>query len=301
MISAANTWIVSIDNASVLRRNESDMLCRLATGAGYATRELYTNRGEMVFDASRPIILNSIGTVVSRSDLADRAVILRLPPMPDALRRTEQAFWSGFDTEAPGILGALLDTVARALVLTPRVHLTEIPRMADFARFGVAVGMALGWPDDAFINAYQANRRDSSRFVVEGDAVARAIRDLLGKQTDDGTDEWKSTATELLTYLRSVILNWDKDKSFPKDASHLSSHLMQIAPALRAEGIDVVRSGRSRLARMITIRRIAPSTVTAVTVVTNARGDDTDDGGDAASDASKPAAKRKVRLLRRRS
>jgi hypothetical protein len=43
-------------------------------------RRLYTDDEELVFRAARPILLNGIEDVISRPDLADRAIFLTLPP-----------------------------------------------------------------------------------------------------------------------------------------------------------------------------------------------------------------------------
>src|SRR5262249_9032494 len=68
MIAAGNSWIVTYDNLSGLSEYLSDCLCRLATGGGFGTRELYTDDGEKLFNVMRPIILNGIEDIVSRAD-----------------------------------------------------------------------------------------------------------------------------------------------------------------------------------------------------------------------------------------
>ena len=72
-IAATNGHVLAFDNVSGLPAWLSDALCRLATGAGFAARQLYTDQDEVLFAACRPIILNGIEDIVSRSDLADRA------------------------------------------------------------------------------------------------------------------------------------------------------------------------------------------------------------------------------------
>jgi hypothetical protein len=49
----------------------SDALCRLATGGSFAVRQLYTDDEEVLFEASRPILLNGIEDVICRPDLGD--------------------------------------------------------------------------------------------------------------------------------------------------------------------------------------------------------------------------------------
>jgi hypothetical protein len=59
-VSANNGYVLAFDNVSKLPGWLSDSLCRLATGGGFGTRELYTDSEEVLFDAMRPIILNGI-------------------------------------------------------------------------------------------------------------------------------------------------------------------------------------------------------------------------------------------------
>ena len=62
----------------------------------------------------------------------------------------------------PRILGGLLDVVTGAFRELPSVQIADLPRMADFARFGEAVGRALGSPANTFLSAYLGNRKDAS-------------------------------------------------------------------------------------------------------------------------------------------
>ena len=53
MITASNSHIVTLDNLSYLDPWLSDALCRLATGGGLATRELYKDEEEIIISLSR--------------------------------------------------------------------------------------------------------------------------------------------------------------------------------------------------------------------------------------------------------
>ena len=135
-IAASNGHVLAFDNVSGLPAWISDTLCRLATGGGFAVRQLYTDQDEVLFDAARPVILNGIEDIVTRPDLADRAVFLTLEPIPEERRRPEQELWAAFEAERPRILGVLLDAVAKGLAELPRTRLDKLPRMADFALVG---------------------------------------------------------------------------------------------------------------------------------------------------------------------
>jgi hypothetical protein len=103
------------------------------TRSGASKCALWTDQDEVLFDGQRPIILNGIEDIVTRADLADRALLLTLEPIPKGRRRSEKDLWVAFEAEHPRILGALLDAVVEGLRRLPNTRLDELPRMADFA------------------------------------------------------------------------------------------------------------------------------------------------------------------------
>jgi hypothetical protein len=133
MIAANNGQVLAFDNLSGLPTWLSDALCRLASGGSFAVRQLYSDDEEVLFKAARPTLLNGIEDVISRSDLADRAISLTLGPIAEEQRRSEAELWREFEPARPRILGALLDAAAHGLRVLGCVRLDRLPRMADFA------------------------------------------------------------------------------------------------------------------------------------------------------------------------
>ena len=107
-IAANNGHVLAFDNVSALPAWLSDTLCRLASGGSFAVRRLYTDEDEVLFDAARPVILNGIEDVITRPDLADRALFLTLPSIsePDAGRR--QSFGGSSSSPVPACWGRCL-------------------------------------------------------------------------------------------------------------------------------------------------------------------------------------------------
>jgi hypothetical protein len=167
-------------------------LCRLATGGGFAVRQLYTDQDEVLFDATRPVILNGIEDIVTRPDLADRAVFLMLEPIPEECRRPEAELWMTFEVERPHILGVLLDAVVEGLKRLPETHLPRLPRMADFALWASACETSL-WPAGTFWSAYCGNRDEAVDSVIDADPIATAVRTMMTTRA-----EWTGTASDLL-------------------------------------------------------------------------------------------------------
>jgi len=235
-IAATNSWCLAFDNISRIADWLSDAYCRVATGGGFATRTLYENDEETIFNSQRPIILNGIEEIATRGDLLDRSLIVYLPTIPEAQRRTEQELWSAFELARPGILGALLTVVAAALQHEATTVLPRKPRMADFAQWVTAAAPALGWEREAFLDAYLANRREANDLTLDASPVSQVVRDWAATLDEP----WEGTASDLLKLLDGrVDEKTQKLKVWPNNARSLSNNLRRLAPNLRATGIDV--------------------------------------------------------------
>ncbi|QYK45927.1 MAG: hypothetical protein KF794_04325 [Xanthobacteraceae bacterium] len=242
-IAASNGHVLAFDNVSGLPAWISDTLCRLATGGGFAVRQLYSDQDEVLFDAARPVILNGIEDIVTRPDLADRALFLTLEPIPEERRRPEQELWAAFDAERPRILGALLDAVAQGLAMLPQTRLDRLPRMADFALWATACETAL-WPAGTFWSAYCGNRDEAVDGVIDADPIAAAVRAVMTTRT-----EWTGTASELLGALAEMAgERVAKSKTWPDSPRALAGRLRRAATFLRKVSIDIgfEREGRAR-------------------------------------------------------
>lgn len=259
MIGASNGWVLALDNLSRMQPWLSDGLCRLATGGGFAVRELYSDSDEVILEAQRPVILTGIEELATRGDLLDRALILYLPTIDKAERRTEREFWTEFERVRPRILGALLGAVSTALRNLDAVELAEPPRMADFAEWVVAAEPALGWEPGGFITAYTANRAVANELTLEVSPLAGPVRELAAAG-------FEGTASELLERLGELAGETaTRRKSWPSSPPALGAELRRIAPNLRAADV-VVEFQRERGRRSIRIKAgIAVTPVTAVT------------------------------------
>ncbi|MDQ6832949.1 MAG: hypothetical protein M3008_06085 [Chloroflexota bacterium] len=258
LIAATNNWAVCFDNLSHLPPWLSDALCRIATGGGLATRELYSDQEETILDAQRPQIVNGIEELATRGDLLDRAIILYLPTIPERERRTEAAVWRAFDEAQPAILGALLDLVSAGLRNLPDTHLDRLPRLADFALWCTAAlkGADLCPDTDSqydFAAAYEANRAAANDLTLEASVVAQAVRAFMASK-----QEWEGTATELLTALEATDSELHWRKGWPKDGHALSGALRRLAPSLRLAKIAAtigIREGHEGR-RLIKIEKV---------------------------------------------
>src|SRR6516164_9001704 len=242
LIAANNSHVLAFDNLSSLSYALSDAFCRLAAGASFGLRQLYTDQDEVLFQAARPILLNSIEDVISRPDLGDRAIFLTLPPIADRGRRPEKQFWHDFEIARPRILGSLLDAATHGLRKLPTIHLGQLPRMADFALWATACETAF-WPAGTFARAYQANRRAAVEDLIEADPVAARVRTIManrGMWTGSASDLLRVGADSRADGLSSGGTGW------PKNPRALAGRLRRPQTFLRTMGIEMTfaREGR---------------------------------------------------------
>ena len=252
LIAAMNGRVVALDNVSHIEADMADALCRLATGAGFGKRTLYSDLGETIVAVSRPILLNGIPSLLARADLADRSIAVTLQHIPDDKRRPESEVWSNFDACAPAIFALLLDALVVALGRLPNLQLSRLPRMADFARLACAAAPAFGWSQDDMLAALDANREASVETILGADPIAEALRSIAERSKP----QWEGTATDLLQAVNFLVSSEVRSKrGWPVDGARLSTRLRRLAPALRRGGVEVIlptsggRDGRKIIIR----------------------------------------------------
>ncbi|KGF72847.1 hypothetical protein DO97_03715 [Neosynechococcus sphagnicola sy1] len=248
-VAGARRWMLCYDNISAINLEQSDLLCRLATGFGFSTRTLFETDGETVFELARPQILTAIDHVVTRDDLSDRLLMVQLPAIDKAKRLKKADLDAKLEDLRPKLLGALLTALSETLAEQPRINPSELPRMADYGHFAIAAETALGLPAGEFLRVFDANREASRQVVLESSPLAEAIQAMITRDY-----EFKGTASVLLKKLEefaeeSVV----RSRFWPKASNTLTRQLNRLKPDLEAVGIliDSILEGtgndRSRL------------------------------------------------------
>jgi hypothetical protein len=281
-IAGTNSHVAGFDNLSRLPPWLSDGLCRLATGGGFATRELYSDDAEALFDFQKPVLVTGIEELAVRGDLLDRSLLVYLPPVGEEDRRPEEELWIAYGQARPRLLGALLEAVAVGLRRLPQVRLDRLPRMADYTRWAYAAAPGLQLDPDVFLAAYRDNREAANELALEASPVAREVRGLV-----EAEGAWLGTASELLAALnRRVPPEGRPARGWPTTPRALSNGLRRVQPNLRQVAIVVVfrrepQTGR-RLIELETVGK--PPSPMSPPSDQGGRGDagDASDAGDAA-------------------
>lgn len=240
MVAAANNWIMSYDNLSGLSKYMSDSLCRLATGSGMGIRANYSDKEEIVFDASLPIILNGIENSALRLDLLDRCIVIPLPTISPEKRKSGEEILALQKIVLPSVFGALLDALSEALKRLPEFETPYLPRMADFAKRVLSVETLLGWQEGEFLPYFEELMDDATFQAMEGDIVLQGILQFM-----NGKEEWSGTASELRERIR--------DNTQPENRKYIPAPnklgLKRIKPALDKFNIEYefIRNSSGRI------------------------------------------------------
>lgn len=250
-VAAQHGHLLTFDNISQINNAMSDALCRMATGGTFATRKNFSDSDEVLLAACNPVLCNGIVPAFTRPDLVDRTITVQLGKIPEGDRQLHEEIFRDFEAVRPALLGALFDALSIGLRRKNVIPRPALPRMADFAFWGIACepGYAV---EGAFFAAYRESILRTLDESLAEDPVAPRIRELLVHR-----NVWEGTATRLEEGLRGLH-DLPVQQDWPKTAKLMSDHLRRIAPALQNVGVSLTfeRRGHDR-ERVIKLRRDA--------------------------------------------
>lgn len=236
-IASLHSWVVPFDNVnSVMQQYVSDALCRLATGEGFRTRQLYTDSDEVILSLKRVIIINAINEPNYAPDFLDRALTVSLRAIITS-RKTELEIEEAIARHTPRIRGFMLNLIPTALKIYPDVvkeYQGKLPRMADFVIWAESMSRAMGNNEGAFFNAFKNAQEQEIKDTAQNDTLIIAIEGLMA-----GRDEWKGKSQDLLDDL-TVMVGEGGKKQLPKDFRKLGRKLKELEPTLRTLGYEIV-------------------------------------------------------------
>ncbi len=244
-------WFLPFDNVSHISEEISDTLCRAITGGGIQQRKLYTDADDYIFTFKRCIALNGINNVATRPDLLDRAILIELSRIDESNRRELSELQKNFKEDLPSILGAIFDVLSKAMKIYPDVKLDKLPRMADFARWGYAIGEALGNLGQVFLDEYKANYDRQNIEALNSDVVAVLMIDFMKNR-----ESWTGRVSDLWNQFSSLAPTLGintKIKAFPSQPNTLSRRLNGLRSNLQMVGI-VFKTDPKSDATYITIK-----------------------------------------------
>lgn len=250
MIAAKNSYLLAFDNLSGVQPWFSDALCRISTGAGFATRRLHTDGEEELVRVQRPFLTNGIDDVATRPDLASRTIALRLDPIPPGPRPGPDELLAAFDDDHPAILGGVLDGVAHALALASlrRKADVERSRLVRFETWAEAAETVFPVPPGTFAEAFRACRAEAVEDVAQNDPAVSLLRSMLAHAPGR---TWSGTAGDLCDALARHAGGEKPPRDLPVTPMAMSARLRRVAPVLRGIGIEHDRDRAGKGTRVL--------------------------------------------------
>lgn len=227
----SNTYFVTLDNLSYIRRNVSDTLARAVTGGSVTKRALYENTKEIVIDIKALVAMNGVSLVAKESDLLDRSLILELSRISSSAIQTEEQLWEDFEKDRPKILGCIFQILSVVLFDKNEPVIPNKIRLADFHIACVKVGRVLGLSSEEVSELLWHNQRNINLKSIEQDMVACCLLELMSKRK-----EYVNSVTGLLRDLGEIAArNGIVGSALPRTPNHLSNRLSKIKSNLQAE------------------------------------------------------------------
>jgi hypothetical protein len=159
---------------------------------------------------------------------------------------------NGWENDRPKIFGAILTKLSEVLCKLPEIALKERQRMADFERLGEAMMQSEGHQPGEFSKLYSRAVAEGTERAMENFGIAPALIAFMADGTAVKNGEWSGYIGVLFQMLQPYTV-YDKS-SLPKSPRGFSDQLMRLAPALRAQGIEVTLGGRGNGGRRVSIR-----------------------------------------------
>lgn len=245
--SVTNQYMVCFDNVSQISDELSNIFCVVATHGYYSKRKLYSNNEECAIKLNARVSFSGITNLSTKPDLIDRMVCLKLNRIDSKKRRTETEIMENFKKDLPYILDGIFKTLSKAIPIYENLDLEQLPRMADFAKWGYTIAEALGYGGDKFMRIYEKNQNELLENMVSEDAVITVLIEMLKKE-----HHFRGKVTDLLSSLTKLAddMNLDTKIGWVRDASALSRRLYEAQSVLNMFRIYIKR-GKSNGERYI--------------------------------------------------
>lgn len=255
VINFQQNWFLPFDNVSHISNEISDTLCRAITGGGIQQRKLFTNDEDCIFRFQRCLAINGIHNVVERADLLDRSLLIELERIANEKRQEAKSINSEFQQDLPSILGGVFDTLSQAMAIFPTVKLEQLPRMADFTRWGYAIGQTLGGLGEQFLQEYADVCQAQNIESLQTDVIGQLVFSFM-----ESRNSWSGLVSDLLVSLKKIAPRFGiNSNELPAKPNSLSRRLNNLKSNLEAVGITFNRRSLSRGTEIILMKtKISP-------------------------------------------
>jgi len=232
-------YMLFYDNIKKINQDFNDIFCQASTGGYQIARKLYTDDDIIAYKLQRCLLLNGITDLTDQPDLLDRAVSIKYERIDDAKRISERELYANFNRDLPFILNDIFNVLSQALCIIEDVKLDNLPRMADFARWGYAIAEVLEIGGDNFIRDYKENQLGIGLELLQSNITATAII-AFAKQKKS----WSGSVMQFWELLEAFAIQKNistSDPTWAKSANSLSRKMAEMKVNLELQGVHFTK------------------------------------------------------------
>lgn len=226
-----SSYMVVLDNLSsgAVKKDVSDLLAVGISGGTYVKRKLYHDTKEVIMPLHNMIVITSIEIATKAPDVLDRSLILTLPALKPAERKSEAELMGAFKRDLPKILGACLKIYAQAVNDDREVTIPST-RMVDSFKLMVKAGRCLNLTDEQVGELIWQNQSKVNQVTVEENSAAMCLVEFM-----EDKESFCDSVSNLLVCLKKVAKRRDVDKFLISQPNALSRSLNQVKSNLEQE------------------------------------------------------------------
>lgn len=252
----ASNFLICFDNTQRFPESISDLLCAAVTGVTDAKRRLFSDSELVVLNLHNTVVLNGINAIPKKADFAERSLLFEMKKLEKTEYQSKTDLAQRFTADKPLILGAIFDTLSRAMSIRKNIVVQKRHRMTDAHLNMLAIAIALGMKQDEFQTILDVNNQKLQNAYAEQNQLIEALKHFMGSQT-----RVSGSATRIYRLIFDSIVG---DKSFfPKSASALTRKLNEEREAIEAAGLRVIQ-GKTAAANTLEIKKIPQNQMKSV-------------------------------------
>lgn len=223
LTALSNSYFIAWDNTELLSQDVSDILAMAITGAAITKRKLYSTNDLRIYSLLNVLMLNGVDIMPSKSDLSSRCLLFNLKSIDEQNRKTDEEIGISLKRDLQEILGAIFNTLAKAMSLINTLSFQKLPRMASAYKDMAAIAVALGISVQEFERIFFANI-DALNKARTNIAIVEAVQEYMNSPFVTGRFI-EGKVSDL--YLKICANYSGSKKDLPKSASHFSRKLRQ--------------------------------------------------------------------------
>lgn len=176
-------YMICFDNVEGgITKDVANIFCISCSSGFFSKRKLFTDNETADIKLSTRLSFSGITTISGRADFLDRCICLSTKRIPASQRQPVNDILEEFQKDLPYLLYKSMKILSKAMVIYEELELSELPRMADFAKFGYAIAEAMKYGGEKFLEIYDQNQDELLEIMVEEDTILSVLIEFIRKK-----------------------------------------------------------------------------------------------------------------------